>query len=125
MTAFLLGGRMKLIDIINSADDEIKLEEYLIELGLLKSFKQCPFCSNDKFGVVRRNKLKCYRCKREWSKRKDSPIENLNVSGTKILLAIKLFEHGIGFERVLYELSMFRKTLKSLENIINSMGGKV
>lgn len=114
MTAFLFGGRMKLIDIINNSDNELQLEEYLIELGLIKSFTHCPFCNNDKFGVVRRNKLKCYRCKREWSKKLNGPLVNTNVSTTKIVLIVKLLSLGVKDNVIADEANLNWNTYKKV-----------
>ena len=40
---------------------------------------------------VRRNFFKCCKCRKEWSVRRDSILEDLKVPFTKFILAIKLF----------------------------------
>jgi len=70
----------ELIKLVKIASSEEKSEEFLIAKGELKTFTCCPFCGNKSIGKVRRNFFRCHRCKKEWSVRKDSILENMKIS---------------------------------------------
>jgi transposase len=63
----------------------------LREKGILKTFDSCPFCHAKNIGKIRRNFYKYYKCKKEWSVRKDSILEDLKIPFSKFILAVKLF----------------------------------
>jgi len=65
--------------------------EFLREKGILKTFDSCPFCHAKNIGRIRRSFYKCYKCKKEWSVRKDSILEDLKIPFSKFILAVKLF----------------------------------
>ena len=58
MAAFfvLKGGEMNLIELSKYLQDE---------KGILKRFTECPYCGSDKIGNVSRDRIKCYKCKKE------------------------------------------------------------
>jgi len=74
---------MNLSVLTSIAGSEEKSEEFLRSKGILKAFKFCPFCGCKSIGRVRRNFFKCYSCRREWSVRKDSILEDLKVPSPK------------------------------------------
>jgi len=82
---------MNLVELLQMASSEEKVEEFLREKGVLKTFDICPFCHPKNIVKVRRNFYKCYKCKKEWSVRKDSILEDLKVSFSKFIPAVKLF----------------------------------
>jgi transposase len=82
---------MNLVELLQTASSEEKAEEFLREKGILKTFDSCPFCHAKNIGKIRRNFYKCYKCKKEWSVRKDSILEYLKIPFSKFILAVKLF----------------------------------
>ena len=70
---------MNLVELLQIASSEEKAEEFLREKGVLKTFDSCPFCHAKNVGKIRRNFYKCYKCKKEWSVRKDSILEDLKI----------------------------------------------
>ena len=82
---------MNLVELLQIASSEEKAEEFLREKGVLKTFDSCPFCNAKNIGKIRRNFYKCYKCKKEWSVRKDSILEDLKIPFSKFILAVKLF----------------------------------
>ena len=82
---------MNLSELVKIASSEKKSEEFLRLKGVLKTFSSCPFCEENSIGRIRRNFLKCYKCKKEWSIRKGSILEKMKISFSKFVLAIKLF----------------------------------
>jgi len=100
------------------AADEEKAESYLREKGILKTFTECPYCGNEHFGKVRRNSYKCYRCKREWSPRKGSILENSKVIFSKFLLVLKLFELEVSVLKASKESKLAYRTTYRLYELI-------
>jgi transposase-like protein len=102
---------MKLSELISIAGSEEKSEEFLRTKGILKTFKFCPFCGGKSIGRVRRNFFKCYNCRREWSVRRDSILEDLKVPFSKFLLAVKLFVLEVPVNRAYRELEVKRGSI--------------
>jgi transposase len=82
---------MNLVELLQIASSEEKAEEVLRAKGVLKAFDSCSFCNAKNIGKIRRNFYKCYKCKKEWSVRKDSILEDLKIPFSKFILAVKLF----------------------------------
>ncbi|GIV10112.1 MAG: hypothetical protein KatS3mg019_2203 [Fimbriimonadales bacterium] len=80
---------MDLLTLSEVITSEQKAEVFLRERGILKSFTECLYCGNPHFGKVRRNSFKCFKCKREWSVRKDSILEDLKIPFVKFVLALR------------------------------------
>jgi transposase len=83
---------MNLIELAQYIGDEEKAEHVLREIGILKQYTACPFCGENHIGRVRRFKIQCYHCNKEWGVRRGSILEGLKIPFTKFLMAIKLFE---------------------------------
>ena len=82
---------MNLVELVEKASFEEKAEKFLGAKDVIKNFTCCPFCGNKSIGKVRRNFFKCHRCKEVWNVRKDSILENMKISFSKFVLAVKLF----------------------------------
>ena len=78
---------MNLVGLVEIASSVEKAEEFLRAKGVLKTFTYCPFCGDKSIGKVRRNFFRCHICKKEWSVRKDSILENMKISFSKFILA--------------------------------------
>ena len=105
---------MNMVKLSKVITDEQKAEEFLREVGILKTFRKCPYCGNKHFGKVRRNFYKCYRCKREWSVRKGSVLERMKIPFNKIVLALKLFELEVPVLKACKELELSYNTVHRL-----------
>jgi transposase len=81
----------------------MKLSELISIVG---SEEILPFCGGKSIGRVRRKFFKCYNCRREWSVRKDSILEDLKVPFSKFLLAVKLFVLEVPVNRAYKELGI-------------------
>jgi transposase len=101
---------MNLVELLQIASSEEKAEEFLREKGILKTFDSCPFCHAKKIGKIRRNFYKCYKCKKEWSVRKDSILEDLKIPFSKFILAIKLFILEVSVNKAHKELDLAYNT---------------
>jgi transposase len=73
-------------------------------------FDSCPFCHAKNIGKIRRNFYKCYKCKKEWSVRKDSILEDLKVPFSKFILAVKLFILEVPVHKAHKELDLAYNT---------------
>jgi len=109
---------MNMVKLSKVMTDEHKAEEFLREIGILKTFRKCPYCGNKQFGKVRRNFYKCYRCKREWSVRKGSILERMKIPFNKFVLALKLFELEIPVLKACKELELSYNTVHKLFMVI-------
>ena len=105
---------MNMVKLSKVITDEQKAEEFLREVGILKTFRKCPYCGNKHFGKVRRNFYKCYRCKREWSVRKGSVLERMKIPFNKFVLALKLFELEVPVLKACKELELSYNTVHRL-----------
>jgi len=97
------GGKMKLYDImcINSEQEVVR---FLQEQNILIKYDKCISCNSMKIGYISRNRVKCYKCKREWNVKLGSVIESSKIELKKFLLLVKLFQLGITSEDTAKEL---------------------
>ena len=109
---------MNMVKLSKVMTDEHKAEEFLREIGILKTFRKCPYCGNKQCGKVRRNFYKCYLCKREWSVRKGSILERMKIPFNKFVLALKLFELEIPVLKACKELELSYNTVHKLFMVI-------
>jgi len=82
---------MTLLELFRIASDEKRCYAYLRRAGILKTFNRCIHCNSTKLGNIRRDRIKCYSCKREWSYKKNSILENIRVNPSKFLLCLHCF----------------------------------
>lgn len=119
---------MKLLSMIEMLGSETQTEEYLQRKGILKTFDHCIHCESKEILRVRRGHIKCYSCKREWSGKKFSIIEDIHISPQKFLLAVKCFslkltasvsaiECGVSENTIIKLFAMFRDKLSNISNI--------
>lgn len=80
-----------------------------------------PFCGGRSIGRVRRNFFKCYSCRREWSVRKDSILEDLKVPFSKFLMAVKLFVLEVPVNRAYGELRIAYNTTHKIYSKIREL----
>ena len=80
---------MNLIDLLELILDEKKAEQYLLEVGILKSFTHCEKCGSLKIGRIRRNKYRCYNCKDEWNIKKGSILDGSKLEIKKYYPILK------------------------------------
>jgi transposase len=113
---------MNLIDLLAYISDEEKAEKYLREIKTLYTYEKCIYCSSSLLGYVRRGKIKCYKCKREWSRRKGSIVNKCRISFSKIILVLKLFAMDIPQVTISKELGVSRNAIGQLiEDIRNEI----
>ncbi|HPD77673.1 MAG TPA: IS1595 family transposase [Spirochaetota bacterium] len=109
---------MEIIEISKIIADEGRTIQYLQEKGLLKKYDECPYCGGKSIGNVRRQKLKCYTCRKEWGIRKGSLLEGLRLPLEKVLMAIKLFELEISALQASKQLKVGYKTIMNLFDLV-------
>jgi transposase len=109
---------MNLVELTQYTTNEEKAEEYLRKQGILKTFRECPYCQGTRINRVRRFKFKCYNCNREWGVRRDSILEGLRVPFTKFLIAIKLFELDTSVREASKQLGLAYNTVYNIHSLI-------
>lgn len=109
---------MKMIDLMKHVGSSETAINYLRQVDILKTYEFCPHCGSHRIGEVRRQKYKCYSCKKEWGIRKGSILENLRVPFEKFLMAIKLFEMEISGLQASKQLGISYNTLMNIFNMI-------
>ena len=105
---------MNLIELSSFLQDESAAQTYLKEKQILREFYLCPFCKSEKIGDIRRNRMKCYVCKREWHKRKGSFLESRHISDSKFIALLKLYSLEFNIDQISYELALDRKTVAGI-----------
>jgi len=111
---------MKMIELIPMVQDEKLSENYLREKGILKTFKKCEKCGSDKLGMIRNDRWKCYSCKAEWSRRRDSILSLVRIKYSEFLICLKCFEIEMTAERCSKELNIYLKTVEDLYEAIEN-----
>jgi transposase len=105
---------MKLSELLPIIQDEKKSEDYLRSVGILKTFSNCTRCNRTSLGMIRGDRWKCYKCKTEWTRRKDSILSLVRIKYSEFLLCLKLFEMEVTAELCAEQLSINYKTIKTL-----------
>lgn len=109
---------MNLMELTQYTSDDEKAEQYLQKIGILKTFDNYPYCGSRRLGRIRRVKIKCYECRKEWGVRKGSILEGMRIPLTKFLLAIKLFELDTSVREAARQLDLAYNTVYSLHTLI-------
>jgi transposase len=109
-----------MIELSKYLQDEQAAENYLYEKGILKKFTECPHCGSDKIGHVSRGRIKCYKCKKEWHKRKGSFLEGKQISCSKFIAFLKLYSDEIGVNKISSELNLDIKSIIELHTLLRT-----
>lgn len=107
---YYMEDEMNLIELSELLLDEKKAEQYLLDVGIIKSFTTCEKCGSSKLGRIRRGRYKCYGCKSEWGFRKCSVLHEQSITASKFIGLIKLFEMDTTALIASKELVINRKT---------------
>jgi transposase-like protein len=105
---------MKLSELLLIIQDEKKSEGYLRSVGILKTFSNCTRCNGTSLGMIRGDRWKCYKCKTEWTRRKDSILSLVRIKYSEFLLCLKMFEMEVTAENCSEQLSINYKSVKAL-----------
>jgi transposase len=103
---------MKLSELLLIIQDEKKSEDYLRSVGILKTFSNCPRCNGTSLGMIRGDRWKCYKCKTEWTRRKDSILSLVRIKYSEFLLCLKFFELELTNQVCCAELGLNYKTIE-------------
>jgi transposase len=74
--------------------------------------------------MIRGDRWKCYKCKTEWTRRKDSLLSLVRIKYSEFLLCLKMFEMEVTAESCSEQLSINYKSVKALfleirKNLVN------
>ena len=109
---------MNLIELSALIQDEKICEEYLRNVGILKTFTNCVKCGSEKIGAVRRNRIRCYSCKYEWNVRKGSVLEGMIIESSKFIACIRMFEYELSPSQCSVETSIAYETASMIYKIV-------
>jgi transposase len=112
---------MEIIELTEHIKDEDSAIEYLRSKGILKVYESCPYCGCKEYWGIRRRKYKCKGCRREWSIRKGSILDNFKIPFRKFLLSLKLFEMELSALRVSKQLKISYVTALKLYDFYRYM----
>lgn len=112
---------MNLVELTQYTRTEEEAEDYLRKTGVLQPFTECPYCKGERIGKIRRGLYKCYHCRKEWSRRRGSRLEQSRVPFQKVLLAIKLFELETSVRKAAKQLGLAYNTTYNLNNLIRQV----
>ena len=113
---------MTFIEFLPYLNNEEKAEEYLREARIFKKFETCIYCNSGSLRKIRRGKIKCYSCKKEWNRRKGSIIERSRLDYSIIIMIIKLYSMGLSIFMISNETS---KSKLSISPIIYEIRSKI
>lgn len=116
---------MKLKELNELIKDEDKCEDYLRSAGILKTFTSCTGCGSTSLGMIRGDRYRCYSCKKEWSRRKDSILSLTRFSYSEFLVCLKYFALESSAEMVAEEFDLNYKTVRMLLNYFRMRIGDV
>lgn len=83
---------MNLLELSELLLDEKKAEEYLLKVGILKTFTSCEKCGSNRITKISRGRHRCNSCLSEWNKRAGSILHGQSLSASKFLGLVKMFE---------------------------------
>jgi hypothetical protein len=107
---------MNLLELSYYLQNEEASKNYLLEKGILKNFTECPYCGSDKIGSIRRDRKRCYKCKKEWHQRKGSFLESRHISYSRFIGFLKLYADEANPINICNELVLERKSVQVLYN---------
>lgn len=109
------GGRMvTLQELVKTTRSERAAEAFLLKKGVLVRYRSCPWCGTGRVWGVRRGGYKCGQCRREWSVRGGSMLEDTRVDLVTFVLAVKLFSLELSAHRAAEELALAYNTTHTL-----------
>jgi len=109
---------MNLLELSELLLDEKKAGEYLLKVGILKTFTECEKCGSNRITKISRGRHRCNSCLSEWSNKKGSILYNNNLSYSKFIGIVKLFEMGITADLASLEIGVNHITVKNNYNTI-------
>ena len=107
---------MNLIELSELLLDEKKAEEYLLKVGILKTFTECEKCGSNRITKISRGRHRCNSCLSEWSNKRGSVLYNNNLSYSKFIGIVKMFEMDIEASVASEQLKLHGNTVSSFYN---------
>ena len=111
---------MNIIQLSEIISNEKEVKVFLKSKGLLQDFKTCIYCSSERIDAIRRNKIKCYSCNKEWSEKQGSIFNIFRIPYKKLIMALKLFEIEISALEASKQLEVSYNTVLKLYTLIRN-----
>ncbi|WGS64402.1 transposase [Marinitoga aeolica] len=103
---------------IEELKNDIEAENFLIDIGVLKINKVCPYCGSTEVYSIRRNHFKCKSCRREWSKYNGTIFKDIRIKPLKFLKIIHELSKGRLIKRISEDLEVSYNTVLKIKNLI-------
>ncbi|KLO24473.1 hypothetical protein X275_00275 [Marinitoga sp. 1197] len=104
--------------IVDKIKDDKKAEEFLMEIGVLKLKKECPYCGCKEIYSIRRNHFKCKSCRREWSKYNESIFKDIRIKPLKFIKIIHELAKGKMLKRISEDLKVSYNTVLKIRKLL-------
>ena len=108
---------MNLLELSELLLDEKKAEEYLLKVGILKTFTECEKCGSSRVNKISRGRYMCRGCKSEWPYRKHSILHGQSFSVANLVGMIKLFELELTANEAAKELGIMPCPHKNAQTV--------
>ena len=107
---------MDLPELIKTCKTEQRAFDYLLrEVQKIKGI-QCPSCGSPDYYQMNQTRLRCKRCRRDYSPFTNTPISGLKIPIVSLLLLIKLFELEVSARKACSQVDIsYPTTLKAFE----------
>ncbi len=105
---------MNLLELSELLLDEKKAEEYLLKVGILKTFTTCEKCGSNRITKISRGRHRCNGCLSEWSNKKGSLLHGQSLSASKLLGLIKMFSLELTAKDASINMDVNLKTAKGI-----------
>jgi transposase-like protein len=102
------------------ASSDSEAEDKMLDMGILKYKEVCPYCGSTEIYHIRRNHIKCKKCRREWSKYKDSLLENIRIKHLTFLRIIEKIAEGTLLKNISDDLKVSYNTVLKVRNRIKN-----
>lgn len=103
---------------IEELKNDIEAENFLIDIGVLKINKVCPYCGSTEVYSIRRNHFKCKSCRREWSKYNGTIFKDIRIKPLKFLKIIHELSKGSLIKRISEDLEVSYNTVLKIKTLI-------
>ena len=116
---------MNLLELSELLLDEKQAEEYLLKVGILKTFTACEKCGSSRITKISRGRHRCNSCLSEWSNKKGSVLYNNNLSYSKFIGIVKCFAMDLTAIRTSHEMELEKTRPQKLYGLFREVIGEI
>ncbi|HSA38793.1 MAG TPA: transposase [Methanoregula sp.] len=107
---------MDLPELLKTCKTEQRAFDYLFNEVQKGKGVHCPSCGRPDYYLMNTKRLRCKKCRRDYSPFSGTPISGLKISAVSLLLLVKLFELEISARKASTQRDIsYPTTLKTFE----------